>query len=407
MAYAPPTIGTTGLTIPQYADILNLFLSNFQTIYGSTVDLEPSTPDYQFLSIIALAISDNAQLSQLVFNNMSPNFAIGAGLSSLVKLNGLARKVATASTCSVILTGTAGTVVTNGIVQDINGNDWNLPASVTIGSGGTVTVTATCNIVGAINITAPNQITSIQTPTAGWTSVNNGSNVAALGQPIETDAQLRARQAVSQELPSISPVAGTVAAIAAVLGVTRYYLEENPTGSTDANGCPPHSITAVVEGGSLANVAFAIYSKKTIGCATNGDISGSPISETQSVVVTDPNSGNTETINFIQPPAYVPIFIIVNAHPVAGGTLTATQVSAIQAALVAYLNSLQIGAVISYGELIAAAASVNANPDVPAISIRSPFFFGTAASPSTSTDIQLGFYQAAQGITANISVTSV
>jgi uncharacterized phage protein gp47/JayE len=398
MTYVAPTIGTAGLSIPQYEDYLNLLLSNYQVIYGSTVQLEPSTPDYQWLSIIALALAENAELAQLVFNNMSPAYATGAGLSLLVAINGLTRKVASFSTCIVTLTGTPGTVVTNGIVRDINGNDWNLPSSVTIGSGGTVNVVATCATVGAINITAPNQLTSIQTPTAGWTSVNNGSNVASLGQPVETDAQLRARQAVSQELPSISPVAGTVAAIAAVPGVTRYYLENNPTGSTDSNGCPPHSITAVVEGGSPAAIAFAIYSKKTIGCATNG---------TSSQSVTDPNSGNVETINFIQPPVYVPIYVIVNAHPVAGGTLTAVQIAAIQAALVAYLNSLQIGALVSYGEVIAAANSVNTNPDLPTVSIRNPLYFGESSGPSTSTDIQLAFDAAAQGVTANITVNSV
>lgn len=395
MPYTPPSIGSSGLTIPSFNDIFNYYLTNFASIYGSTVDLEPSNSDYQLLSIFALAVSDNEQLAQLVFNNMSVNFAIGAGLSSLVKLNGLARLLATQSTCLVTLTGAAGTVITNGIVSDINGNLWNLPSPVTI-TGGSVSALATAQQTGALNITAPNQINGIVTPTAGWTAVNNGANVAVAGRPVETDAQLRARQAVSTELPSVSPVAGTLAAILALPGVTRANVVDNPTGSTDAFGNPAHSVTAVVEGGVAASIAMAIYLKKTIGCLSNG---------TTSVTVTDPVTGNTESISF-DVVTQVPIFLIINAHIIAGGgTLSAAQVALIQAGVAAYLNGLQIGGVISFGELIgAAAASVNPSPEAPVISIRTPFFFATTASPAVSTDIQLNFNAAAQGIADNTHV---
>lgn len=395
MAYAPPSIGPTGLTIPSYNDILAYYLVNFASLYGATVDLEPANSDYQLLALFALAVSDAMQLAQAVYNNQSPNFAVGAGLSSLVKINGLARKVATASTCQVTLTGTPDAEIDNGIVQDISGNLWNLPATVFI-TGGSVDVVATAQQVGAINITAPNQITAIVTPTAGWTAVNNNAFVAVVGSPVETDAQLRARQAVSVELPSVSPVAGTQAAVLAVAGVTRASVVDNPTGSTDAFGNPPHSVTAVVEGGVAADIAMAIYLKKTIGCLSNG---------TTSVTVTDPITGNTESISFdyVTP---TPIFLIINAHIInGGGTLSAAQVATIQTAVAAYLNGLQIGGVISFGELVQAAAlAVNPNSEAPVISIRSPLFFGTSASPGASTDIQLNFNAAAQGIADNTHI---
>lgn len=400
MAYAPPSIGPTGLTIPSYNDILAYYLANFASLYGATVDLEPANSDYQLLALFALSASDNMQLAQAVFNNQSPNFAVGAGLSSLVKINGLARKVATASTCQVTLTGDPDAVVTNGIVQDINGNLWNLPLSVTITSG-SVDVVATAQQVGAINITAPNQITTIVTPTAGWATVNNNAFLAVVGRPVETDAQLRARQAVSAELPSVSPVAGTQAAVLAVPGVTRANVVDNPTGSTDAFGNPPHSVTAVVEGGAAADIALAIYLKKTIGCLSNG---------TTSETVTDPVTGNTEVISFDYVTA-TPIFLIINAHIInGGGTLSAAQVATIQAAVAAYLNGLQIGGVVSFGELVQAAAlAVNANQETPVISIRNPFLFARTATPAVSTDIQLAFNEAAAGIADNthIQVNSV
>src|SRR6266567_5441345 len=187
MSYTPPQISAAGLSIPSYNDILQLLLSDFKSIYGQTVALGVDSPDYQWISSISLALSDAMKSAQLSYNNRSPVFAIGAALDSLVKINGLLRKAATFSLCSVTLAGTAGTVITNGICVDVNGIKWDLPASVTIGVLGTVVVTAICETAGAVNALV-NQINQIFTPTAGWTSVINTS-AAVPGQPIETDAQ--------------------------------------------------------------------------------------------------------------------------------------------------------------------------------------------------------------------------
>jgi uncharacterized phage protein gp47/JayE len=89
-----------------------------------------------------------------------------------VKINGITRKVATNSTADLLLTGTAGTTITNGSARDKNGIIWNFPASVSIGVDGTVLVTATCANSGAVAALA-GTITTINTPTRGWTTVTN------------------------------------------------------------------------------------------------------------------------------------------------------------------------------------------------------------------------------------------
>ena len=111
MSYSAPQVTAAGLSIPSYNDILNYLLDNFRQIYGQTVYLQPDSPDYQFISVMALALSDAVQAAQLSYNNRSPNFAIGAALDSLVKLNGISRKLATQSTCQVTLTGTPGAII--------------------------------------------------------------------------------------------------------------------------------------------------------------------------------------------------------------------------------------------------------------------------------------------------------
>jgi hypothetical protein len=406
MSYTGPFISSAGLTVPDYNDILNgLYVPGFLAIYGQNSYLGNDSAPFQLMSIIALAANDcNAGLV-LAFNNMSPALAIDAGLSEIVAINGLSRKAATNSICSVTLSGTAGAVVNNGIVANsVTGDLWNLPASVTIGSGGTVTVTATAQAAGTINATA-NQLTTITTPTAGWTSVTNGSNVPTLGQPVETDSQLRLRQAQSVALPSQTPLDATIAAIETVASVTRVNVLENVTGSTDSYGNPGHSITCVVEGGITLAVATAIYENRGLGVLTNGNVSGSPLTpQTQSVAVTSPNSGLVTTIGFIQPPVYVTIYVIVNAHLLpSGGTLSAAQILAIQNAIIAYIDSLAIGALISFGDMVQAAA----NGAGAGISIHSPLYFAETSSPLVNADIQLNFYQAAQCAVGNITVNSV
>ena len=392
MSYAPPSIGAARLTVPSYADILADLLAQFQAIYPQNAYLTTDAADYQWVSAVAAKCADVMACCQLAYNNRGPGTAIGAGLDGIVKANGIARKAASASTATVVLTGTAGTVINNGVASDANGYLWNLPSVATIGAAGTVSVVATCQTLGSITASA-GQIATITTPTAGWLSITNPA-AAVVGLPVETDSQLRARQALSVSLPSKTMLAATTAAIAAVSGVTRYNVVENPTGSVDSFGNPAHSITAVVEGGSSSAIAQAIFAKRGIGCFTNG---------TTTVSVTDSFTGATMPISY-STPSYVPVYVSLSVHGLSGFT-TATQ-SAIQSAIVAYLNSLQIGELVVLSELYGAALSVRPNPDLPMFSIRS-LTLGTSASPTGTTDITMAFNQVAQGTLANVVLTVV
>lgn len=348
MSYAPPSVGPAGLTIPSYDDILQDLIDGFLSIYGSNQYVGTDSAIYQLLSIVALKASDTMKALQFAYNQSSPATAVGVGLDRLVKLNGLARLPFGFSTAQLTLAGTPGTVITAGAAQDIHGNQWALPSTVTIPAGGSIVVTGTCTTPGAITA-EPGEIDIIATPISGWATVTNAA-AAIQGVPVETDSQLRARQSLSVALPSKTMLAGTVAAIAAITGVTRYLVLENPTGSVDSYGNPAHSITAVVEGGTDLEVATAIYDNRSIGCFTNG---------TTTVNVTDPNTGYVLAISFDRP-TYVPIFVAVQLKNVSG--LTSATVTAVQTALVNYLNSLQIGEEVALSALYAVA--MNVNPDL-------------------------------------------
>jgi len=77
----------------------------------------------------------------------------------------------------------------DGTALDTASNQWMLPSSVVIPSGGEITVTATAQNLGAI-LALPNTVTSIGTPTRGWQSVTNEA-AAAPGAPVESDADAK------------------------------------------------------------------------------------------------------------------------------------------------------------------------------------------------------------------------
>jgi uncharacterized phage protein gp47/JayE len=403
MGYVAPSVGPAGLTIPSYKDILADNLAQFKAIYGANQYVGTDSAIYQFLSVLSLKMSDACQGLQLLYNQSSPLTAVGAGLDRIVKLDGIARKPFTFSIVILTIVGTPGTVITNGVAQDGNGKQWLLPQpTVTIPGGGSIGVSASCTTPG--NVTAePNTITIIASPVGGWASVNNAS-AAIPGTPVETDSQLRARQAISVALPSQTRLAGTVADLLATPGVTRLNVLENPTGSVDSFGNPPHSITAVVDGtATQLAIATAIYNNRGIGCLTNGKVNGSPVGGTVVVNVTDPNTGYVLPISYLTP-TYVPIYVTMNVHLLAGGT--SATLAAIQAAVENYLNSLEIGEPIVYSELWGAALSARSNPDMPTFSIHS-VFSDIVPAPTGTVDIAMLFYQVSQGILANVVINSV
>lgn len=391
-AYVAPFIGASGLTIPTYQEILADNIAQFLRIFGANQYVGEDSAIYQLLSILSLKQSDTLEALQYAYNQSSPTTAIGAGLDRIVKMNGIARAAYSYSTAILTVVGTAGTQINNGEAQDSNGNLWLLPETVTIPVGGTIDVTGTCSTPG--NITAEaGAISIIATPQAGWTSVTNAA-AATPGNAIETDSQLRARQAISVSLPSHTMLDGVIAAIAAVPGVIRYNVVENDTNETDGNGNPPHSITAVAEGGTELDVATAIYNQKGIGCYTNG---------TTSVEVTDPNSGLITTINF-DLPTFVPVYVSLSLQPLTG--FTSAMAAAVQTAIVNYLNSLEIGEIVTLSALYAAAMSIVLSLVNPPFSIRA-LTLGINPAPVGTADIVMAFNQVSEGVAANVLVTTL
>ena len=390
MSYFAPYVDDDGLHLPTYNDILEKRIDDAKAIFGEDIYLANDSPDYQMLANESLLLYETMQAIQYAYNQMSPVTAVGVGLSSLVQLNGLTRQAASYSTCDVTLTGTSAATITNGKVQDEAGNLWALPTPITLQAAGSpvgstyeLTVTATCETAGAV-IALAGDINVIVTPTAGWTSVTNAS-AATVGQDAETDAELRTRQAVSVALPSQTMLAGTLAAIAALDNVTRYAIYENPTNSTSVSdpdvpfeGAPEHSITCVVEGGAIQDIAEAIYYNRGLGCYTNGDIE---------TTIDDIEYGTSTVIRFYRP-VEVPVYIKIELHQLTG-YLTDTD-DDIKEAIAEYINNLGIGDTLAISSVNYAALSIMVDQLRPTFSIYS-ISLGESPSPIGTSDLTLDY----------------
>jgi uncharacterized phage protein gp47/JayE len=398
MAYTAPSIGAAGLTLPVYQDIIDYYVDAYLDTYGQNAYMDPSDPDcadYQMLSIEALIAFDVMQLAQIVYNSRAPQTAVGSALDPLGKIcGGVSRLAPSYSTVSLTITGVSGTVINNGQVLDQAGQLWNLPAQVTIPTLGTITVTATAVNPGPIT-DAPGSITIPLNPPAGWLSVTN-PGAPTPGTLAESDSQYRGRMAISQSLPSITMFQATIAGVEAVSGVGsgNVFGIENPTGSTDSYGNPPHSISVVARGGADSDVAMAIYKNRGIGPETNG---------TTTINITDPVTDDVTPISFYRPTA-VPIYVTLSVHQLNGYTTATT--AAIQAAVANYLNSLSLGTLLVSLSAIEAAAMAVTNLGQPIFSIRG-LDAGTSPSPTGTSDITLTFTQAASCLATNVVVNLV
>lgn len=385
-----PTIDASGISIPEYGTVLAWLQAKYREIFGADVYLGNDSQDGQFLGIVAAAINDGNLAIVDAFNSAGPATAQGEALSSRVKINGISRAVASASQVTLTIVGQAGATITDGVATDANDNRWALPATVVIPPAGTIDVTATCTVKGAVSAPA-GSVTKIATPTLGWQTVTN-SAPASQGAPVETDEQLRQRQAKSVALPSLTVMGGILGAIQAVTGVTAATIYENDTDTTDANGQPAHSIAAVVKGGTASEIARAIMLKKTPGTYTHG---------TTIATVTD-DIGIPHTIRYFQP-ADAPMVVEVRLKALSGYT---TGVAAqIQAAVAAYINALGIGQPVMLARLYLP-AQLNGAGQFGTFEVLTVKVAAKPGTPGTS-DVTVAYNALASCATADVTIVVV
>lgn len=269
-------VDENGLHVQSRAEIVKELEDAFKEIYGADIALTANSPDKQMIEIFAQAKIDMLELAADVYNSFDLTTAVGRVLDARVALNGVVRRSATYTKTMVDVTFDRTTTL-NGVdtsttpftISDEAGTKFVLEATTTETSG-TSSLSFRAENEGQV-AAIQDTLTTIVTVTLGVTAVNNPGAAYQDGVEEETDADLRVRRRASVALPSEGFLEGLQGALLAISGVTNCVVYENNTSTTDGFGVPAHSIWAIVNGGSDADISDVIYRKRNAGCGMKGD----------------------------------------------------------------------------------------------------------------------------------------
>jgi len=436
----------TGFVPKTLDDIRAELEAAFKASFGESIDLTPQSNFSQIIGVMAERYADLWAQVQGVYSAFSPSDATGVSLDNVAAITGTVREPSRPSTVTIIATGTPATVLSTGRVVSVAGTGvrfvttangtiaavsaWASTTAYTLGTfvrnGGTQRVyvcttagtsaaggpTTTASAItdgtvvwryvgegtGKVEIAAESEddgpkvgnaftITTIETPVAGWSSVNNLLD-ATLGADTETDAALRLRRAEELRTAGRAAVEAIRSAILDVDSVTACTVFENVTDVTDGDGLPPHSVEALVQGGLDADIREALWTNTAAGIRTYGTTSGTHVD----------SQGISHTVQFSRP-TNVNIYVVVN--------VTAEQqnwpsdgADQVKAAIVAWGDAQRTGKDVVAAAIVAQTFSVVGVLDATA-------YIGTAPAPGASVTVSISLRQLAVYDTSRITVNVV
>lgn len=413
-------------------------------VFGAGVDTLATSVLGQLNGIFAASIAEGWDVALAVYRSMHPDSATGEAQDNLVALTGLTRLAAQQSLAEdVIVTGTAGTLLTAGrvasvedsgdrfasvadvtlaaatawapstpyLLNDIRTNSGNIYIVITAGqsaaSGGPTgtgqditdnevhwrfvgtgtayeTVDFEAEQTGAINATSYTLI-NIETPVAGWQGVGNPTD-AKPGFGLETDEALRLRRESTLRATAAGSVDAILGRLRLLMGVLEAFIFENPTNVTDIVGLPPHSFESVVDGGTDADIAQTIFKAKPVGIETYG---------TTTVPVLD-SQGFSHDIKFSRP-SHLLLYVDVTVK-VIPGAFPADGIDLVKAALISKGGELGIGDDVIILPIRAAPLAVPGVQDVYSMEVD------TVDPPINTANIPVSNHQRASFDTSRINV---
>jgi len=292
----PDILNKDGLTLKSSAEIKEELEAGYRNIYGSDINITPDAPDGQKIAMLLQMALDNRDMIQQVYSSLNPNGAVGTVLDARVAINNIQRISGDFTFVPVDITADRALEL-KGLddqandpdatdaftIQDNGGNKFLLVDTFEFLLGAsTHSLIFRAQKVGAIEVTV-NTIQTQVTIVLGVTDVNNSSGVLTKGAEQESDPELRLRRERSVANASYSYVDSIRSEIISKDGVVDCLVFENVMDTT-VDGIPPHSIWAIVQGGSSDNIAQAIYDKKSEGSGMRGGIEVQKISQSLQIL---------------------------------------------------------------------------------------------------------------------------
>lgn len=448
-----PGLTAAGLEIPTIDDLRETVNAKWRAAFGASMDVSDNSPDGQTIGIVVEQIALCWEALEVIVSSLDRDKAVDAFLRALCKLTGTEELPATFSTVALTLSGTpttyilagslastkstgqqftttesvilaaatpwapstnwvAGEVCTNGggiylcTVEGDAASSGPGPIATTadvvdgtlhwfyVGPGtGTAAVNARATTIGPI-VAAARDIVNRDTPLGGWSGVVNALD-ATVGRAKMTNAELRALADQEVARPGTSPKDAIRAALLEVDQgttdpVTSVTVFSNLGDVTDADGVPPHSVEAMVRGGSDQAIRDALLANVAEGIRTHGAITGTS---------TD-SAGKAQEMKFSRP-ADVLIYVAVTlAYDPA--TYPADGDAQVKLAIATWGNTLAEGRDVVSSAILARTFAVTGVREVqlPLISAA------PTTTPVATTTIPISQRQRAVYDTTRITVTS-
>lgn len=397
----PPLLFTpAGVVVPQESDILTGVLNDYDDAFNGNMNKNLETPQGQLASSTAAIIAAcNALIAEFV-NQVNPDTADGFMQDAIARIYFLNRSPGAPTNVACLCVGNLGTTIPVGAeAQDTSGNRYQCTDGGTIGVSGNITLNF-ANVVDGPVACPANTLTTIYRAISGWDSINNVAD-GVVGRLVESRAEFEFRRANSVALNAHGSKEAIYAAVFVVDDVLDVYVTENDTDGVVNMGATnypvaAHSVYVAVVGGLAQAIGDAIYTKKDLGCNTNGNTS---------VTVLDKSYSPPQpsyTIKFNRPTA-LPIKFAVS---IASSTALPGDIDVqIKAAIIAAFSGADGSFRIRIGGLILASkfyTPVSAlGPEVSILSI----LIGTATP--TLTNVTAGIDQSPTVDAADITVTIV
>lgn len=392
----------TGITLPEESAILSGVLADMSGALGAAMSKSLSSPQGQLAQSHAAIIGDkNNQIAKIV-NQVNPDTADGRFQDAIGRIYFIDRIAASGTLVTGTCTGLVGTVIPVGsIVQDSAGYQYASIAAATIPASGVVSVDFQCLTTGPIGCPI-GALSTIYKAVTGWESVTNPS-AGTPGVNVESRSDFEYRRRNSVASNAVNSIQSVYAAVLAVPNVLDAYVIDNSTNATVNTGATAYpvianSIYVAVAGGAAADVAQAIWSKKSLGCSYNGSTT---------YTITDSSGGVTPYPTYLVKwvtPASLPVYFKVNI--VNNPALPSNITTYIKQAIVDAFNGVdggsraRIGSTLFAGRYYSGVTATDANVEILSI------FLGAAASP-TGTSLAVGIDQRPTLDPANIVVTLV
>lgn len=322
------TFGPTGFVAPSGPAVLAGVQGDINAAFGQNLNYQLTTPQGQLASSEAAIISNTYATFQYYTQQVDPAYASGRMQDAIGRIYFLERDPAEPTSLQVSCSGQAATIPVGALIQDSSGNTYAATVGGTLPTdGGAITIQFDCTVPGEVPVPAANAV-SIYQAINGWDSVAVVSGV--VGRDVESRASFESRRRDSVAGNSFGPITAILGAIAKVANVLDFYGYNNNTNApVTINGVviSAYSIYISVAGGSPADIAAAILSKKGAGAPMDGNTT---------VTVYDENP------LYASPPAYQikftvpsPLQLLWKVTLVNNALIPADATTQVQAALIA------------------------------------------------------------------------